>query len=97
MSGIFSVMSLEISVLGALWSAAWTRYDVPLETAFTCKYHLPGKGGLLQVFQEQDTLNPGSFSDGSSAGLTSVAVSSSWLGHNLISTEMCEKAILVTI
>lgn len=68
-----------------------------LETPFTCKYHLPGKGGLLQVFQEEDTLNPGSFSDGSSAGLTSVAVSSSWSGHNLISTEMRAEVILVTI
>lgn len=70
---------------------------MPLGIPFTCKYHLPGKGGLLQVFQEGDTLNPGSFSDGSSAGLTSAAVSSSWLGHNLISTETREKVILVTI
>lgn len=70
---------------------------MPLEIPFTCKYHLPGKGGLLQVFQEGDTLNPGSFSDGSSAGLTSAALSSSWLGHNLISTETREKVILVTI
>lgn len=71
-----------------------TRYDLHLKIPFTCKCHLPGKEGLPRVSREGGTLSPGSFSGCSSAGLTSVVVSASWLDRNLLSTEMGEKVNL---